>query len=356
MNRRSAASTSAPNHCRALVRVDGTEIRKKIKKAYAKALRDLEKSRRVLEQFHQSDQPQFMRWFNSHFGALLTELRDLGQKLSANEATIFLVENEVLFGDSSHARAYQRVTQLQNNPEPPPGDDPFAGEHNADRPGSAPKSGREWEQPEPDAEDDPMTAFFDELFGEPGPDNNPYGPGNFAPWGLPPQASPPPPVRLKEVYRAVVRRLHPDSGGKMTAQMTEWWHQAQAAYETGDVEQLEVILTFCEMGESGPSTHTSASYLQRATAQLKRSLREIKRQITQLRREPAWNFSLRTDHATMVENVQRTLATELQEIRFRWEETEQIIAEWKAAADKLKPRKRRKAPVDEQPLLWRQRD
>ena len=32
--------------------------------------------------------------------------------------------------------------------------------------------------------------------------------------------------RLKELYRAVVRRLHPDSQREMTAQKTEWWHKA----------------------------------------------------------------------------------------------------------------------------------
>jgi hypothetical protein len=52
----------------------------------------------------------------------------------------------------------------------------------------------------------------------------------------------------------------------MTAQKTEWWHQAQAAYEAGDAEQLEVILTLCEIGESGTTAHTSASLLQRITA------------------------------------------------------------------------------------------
>jgi hypothetical protein len=57
------------NHSRALVRVDGTGIRKKIKKDYEKALRDLENSRRQLDQFHQTDLPQFTRWLNTHFGA-----------------------------------------------------------------------------------------------------------------------------------------------------------------------------------------------------------------------------------------------------------------------------------------------
>ena len=40
------------NHCRAIVRVDDAGIRKKIKKDYERALRDLENSRRQLDQFN----------------------------------------------------------------------------------------------------------------------------------------------------------------------------------------------------------------------------------------------------------------------------------------------------------------
>src|SRR5580700_3407413 len=79
----------AANHCRALVPVDGSRIRKKIKKDYEKALRDLDKSRRQLDQFHQADQPQFTRWLNSHFDALLTELRELSRKISVDEQLIY---------------------------------------------------------------------------------------------------------------------------------------------------------------------------------------------------------------------------------------------------------------------------
>ena len=64
----------ASNRCRALVRVDGSAIRNKIRREYEKALRDLEKARQALDQFQQRDQPQFSRWMSSHFGALLTEL------------------------------------------------------------------------------------------------------------------------------------------------------------------------------------------------------------------------------------------------------------------------------------------
>ena len=83
------------NHGLALVRVDGADIRKKIRKAYEKALRDLENSRRLLDRFHQTDQPQFTRWLNSNFGALLTELWEMNQKLAADDAIVILVQNKV---------------------------------------------------------------------------------------------------------------------------------------------------------------------------------------------------------------------------------------------------------------------
>jgi hypothetical protein len=322
------------------VRVDGTGIRKKIKKAYEKALRDLDNSRRVLNQFDQTDQPQFSRWFNSHFGALLTELRELNLKLAADDAIVFMVQNEVMFGGGSYARAYQRVMELREHPEPvsPP---PNGGERDGKREpfGEGPEKGNL------EDEDDPLKAIFEEMFGalgpgEDSPDQGDLRGGQFTAMASPPHAS----KRLKELYRAVVRRLHPDSQREMTAQKTEWWHQAQAAYEAGDAEQLEVILTLCEIGESGVIAHTSASLLQRITAQLKSSLREIKRQINHRRREPAWNFSIRTDHAVLADQVQRELTGELMMMRRRWMNTQELIAKWEAGAERLQPLRRRKSP------------
>src|ERR1035437_8417720 len=76
------------NHSLALVRVDGADIRKKIRKAYEKVLRDLENSRRLLDRFHQTDQPQFTRWLNTNLAALLTELPELNHKLAGAHAIV----------------------------------------------------------------------------------------------------------------------------------------------------------------------------------------------------------------------------------------------------------------------------
>ena len=335
INGHSVAHSHPANHCRALVLADGTVIRRKIKKDYEKALRDLDNSRHQLDQFHQTDQPEFTRWLNSHFGALLTEIRELGQKIAADEDLIFYVEGEAMFGGVSHARAYQRVMELRNQPEPPPAP-AGAGEPDGEPFGARPEFG------DADDEDDPLDAFFEEVFGGFGSGERPHDrrgrqAGHRAASAAPHTAS-----RVKELYRALVRRLHPDSQRDMTPQKTEWWHQAQAAYEAGDVEQLEVILTLCEIGDSGTTAHTSASLLQRITAQLKSSLRQINRQLAELRRQPAWNFSRRADLDLMAAQMRRDLMEELQGMREAWRETQELIAGWKAAAERSQTPRRRK--------------
>ena len=345
VRRQADESAPAGNHCRALVPADGTAIRKKIKAAYEKARRDVDQSQRVLAQFQQQDQPQFTQWLNRHFGATLTELRELAAKLSADEALVMMVEDEVMFNGVSYARAYQRVTAPPpEQPEPPPpppggkGSGNSGGKRNpfGDPFGDPFDEDADWDDPH-----NPFNAFFEQLFGKAGPGGRPDAPGQ-SPFGA---AAPPPPAaqRLKELYRTLVRRLHPDSQREMTPQKTEWWHQAQAAYEAGDVAQLEVILTLCEIGESGTTAHTSASLLQRITAQLKSSLRELKRQLTERRREPAWNFSTRPDRHVLADQVRRQLTADLTLMRHRSQEIQRLITEWRAAAERLKPERRRKS-------------
>jgi hypothetical protein len=322
-----------------LVLVDGTGIRKKIKKDYDKAVRDLAGVRRQLDQFHQTDLPQFTCWLHTHFGALLTELRELSHKMAADEELIFQVENEVFFGGGSYARAYQRVIEFRENPRPQPPPPADSGESGAER--------DPFDDP-PEAEDladdaDPRNAFFDAVFGESGPGEDPQD--NQDPRGGP-RAKPAAPVpassRLKELYRALVRRLHPDTQREMTPQKIEWWHQAQEAYQAGDAEQLEVILTLCEIGDSGTTQQTSASLLQRITARLKSSLRGIKRQVAALRKDPAWGFSARADHEGLAVQLRRAMTGDLQEMRRRWTQTQETIAKWKAAAERLNQVRRRK--------------
>jgi hypothetical protein len=317
------------------VLVDGSPTRKKIKKDYDKALRDLARAREQLDQFHKADLPGFTRWLNTHFGALLTELRETSQKLAADEHLVFCVENEAMFGGGSYARAYQRVMEMRETPPPPP---PPGG---GDADGERDPFGGEPESEAFDANTDPMEAFLNELFDGFRPGDGPEK-DEPDPWSDPRPAPPARSSRLKEIYRTLVRRLHPDTQEEMTAQKTEWWHQAQAAYQVGDQEQLEVILTLCEIGDSGTTAHTSASLLQRITARLKSSLREIKRQLTGLRRDPAWGFSGRADHEAMLFQMRHALTGDLEQLQARWRVSRELLADWKVAAERLRQPRRSK--------------
>src|SRR5581483_10349708 len=188
--------------------------------------------------------------------------------------------NEMMFEGVSEVRAYQRVMKMREMPDPPPpahADSGSGGEH---EPSASRPEAEESRENEKDL-NGLFEEFFNEVFGESPPGNDPRG-GRRA--GHQSGSAPQPPVassRVKELYRLLVRKLHPDTQKEMTAQKLEWWHQTQTAYEAGDAEQLEVILTLCEIDDSGSTAHTSASLLQRITARLKHSLREIKRQLNE---------------------------------------------------------------------------
>ena len=334
----SSVPQPAPNDCWAVIRVDGTRLRKKVLKDHEKALRDLARTREQHDRFHQTDQPQFARWMSSQFGELLTELRELDQQRLRDEGLVFMVETEVMMGGGSYARAYRRVTEPRDNPEPPPG---HPGRDRADRQGDLFDAGPDPRAP--DGGNDPMEEFFNDIFGKPGPDD-----ASVDPWGGWPGPHPgnrpaeTEMVRLKELYRAVVRRLHPDRQRTVTAQMTEWWHQAQAAYEAGDADRLEVILTLCEIDDRGSAEHASVSLLQRITEQTKRSLRELRRQLSGLRADPAWNFSQRTDHEVLAARIRSQLIAAITITREQLGELQAVIAEWKSKAERLKQPRGRK--------------
>jgi len=134
----------------------------------------------------------------------------------------------------------------------------------------------------------------------------------------------------------VVRRLHPDTQS-LTPQRKEWWHQAQTAYENGDVEQLQVILSFCEIEDHGTTARTSVSLLMRITRQIKSSLRTLKSQLAEYRRDPAWNFSRLPDPGPLAERTERMLRAELLELRRALVAMESQLAMWARQAQATRP-------------------
>jgi len=300
----------------ALVKSDAETFRNQIKKDYEKSQRDLSKAREQLEAFRTRDAPAFVRWLHQTFGRHLTEIREISREVAEADLLVHEVENEAFYNDISYARAYRRVMCARQRAarRPPPGQ----------------------EEEDPDLEfDEGMDDFlnsFEEFLGE----DPEQAPGNSSRRGSKPHSSgeeipvtTPQSSRLKQLYRTLVRRLHPDKHERVDPRKQECWHQVQAAYQAGDEEQLEIILALCEIDQEGHADSTSMGLLQRITRQFKKALREIRSQLRKLKSDPAWNFSNRRDRHVVEGQVRWRLEAELDNLKVRLHELNRIIRHWK---------------------------
>lgn len=311
----------------ALLVVDSAAIRQKAKAEYEQVLKQVNDARHELERFEMEDRPKFSRWLNSQFGSLLTELRETHQRLSEQRERLMAIEFESFLTGVSAAEAYRQQKAREENPD----------------------LAKEFE-----AEFSDIFEDDDDSGDAPPLEDDPFGPDRHSHTHQKTRrgsksnrkAGPPkPPDRVKELYRMLVRRLHPDLHPDLTRQMLEWWHQVQVAYQKGDAEQLEVILSLYEMTEKGSAAETSVSLLKRITQQFRSSLRALRQQLGKHRNEPAWNFSRLTDLKPLAQRIQRELESELRGMKTLLRRIESQLADIAEAAQRLRTRRRRRRPA-----------
>lgn len=307
-----------------LLIVDSAPIRDAARREYEKARSALQKARADLDRFNTQDKPSCQRWVASNFGAILTELRELHAKLQAAEDFVGDVEDEFMFGDHRSIYGAYRTVREEREMGGRQSED-GAG---ADGPEESPKEETQEEREFREDFEKQARNAFKEAFG--------FDPGEELEEGAPfslngrsndePQSG-----RLKEIYRALVRRLHPDAVGESSPMQLELWHQAQTAYEKGDVSQLEVILATVDVEAKGAAS-ASVSVLKQIIAEFKAGLSSIKRLLSVARRDPAWNFTQTTDRVRLKVRFERMFADERQRMLAQLENLERTLAEWETGS------------------------
>ena len=325
-----------------MIPIDGEPIRKKVRADYERVLRGTEKARDEIERYRTVDVPLYSKWLNSTFGTVLTETRELQAKLHDAQFLIEEVEAEFFLGrHSSLAAAYRKVMRRRTHPEE------FAEEvKQAEK--KADEARKRFEQFfgfSPDDEDDDFDPFGEE---DPVMDERDFPPGLRRPAPKPETNG-----RLKDLYRNLVRKLHPDTGGERSARQMEWWHQTQEAYQQGNTEQLELILTLAEMEESGTKS-ASVSILQLITAKYKQGLNALRRELRRYKGDPAWSFSTLEDLGPVQERMRTQLESQRNHLTSLLKRCEATTALWAEQASRLAepqaPRKRRSRQRAERPL------
>jgi hypothetical protein len=226
----------------------------------------LDSLRAAWNSFEREDKPAFARWRAREFGPLLSELRETETKIRELETLVHKVEMEMRRGFYDPHTAFQRVKARRSNPaaakmESEPRSQPERGEERKLSDFEKEALFQEWLQKyvgtNPDKLDDDaystrFEAFKAHMFrsmpAEPLPRAQPRP--AVRPAELPVEKEPEPsPIdaRVKQLYRLLVRRLHPDLRADGSAAVSALWHEVQEAYAATDVAHLEILLALSDI-------------------------------------------------------------------------------------------------------------
>jgi hypothetical protein len=304
--------------------IDSAPIRKQAKRDYERVLRDLDEAKGEIERFHSEDKPKYRSWMSQNFGAVLTELRELEQKLLEAQGLVNEVQQEFFYGNYRRIhKAYERVKRHRANPQEE--EEPEF---------------KDFEESEPFREaEEEFRRIVEEMFSRNGDgEEREEGRGARRPVEEKSLTSEQQhrASRIKDLYRSLVRRLHPDQAENLTAKHVEWWHQTQEAYETGNLEQLELIFTLTEI-EIGGTREATISILKKLILQFKTALKSVKLELKKLRGDPAWSFASIEDHSELLRQTRFSLAQEKQRMIRMTEKYNAQIRGWEESL-KRRPR------------------
>lgn len=316
----------------ALIRLNTHSIRNKALKDYKKAEQDLDRLKEQLKRYHEEDRPGFRSWIHKNFGNLLSRQRELMQAIDDKKNILFEIETLAIRYRLSKAIAYKKFLWRREHPaeaeeedrlweeamekkrkksDPEPGSDFFSEEEDEDDPDS-PFSQNDFTNI-PDEAWESFSDYFEEMTGIRPPARNAA------------QKPKEDDKTVKELYRTIVRRLHPDHHGKMTDARKGLWHEAQTAYRNKDTNALYNILARCENGESGLGAHSAVSLIQNLTRHLKQALRSTKQEIKQVKQDPAWDYQTRCRDPRFGHSIRQQLSAEIADAEWNLQSAEAVL-------------------------------
>ena len=332
-----------------IIVIDQVPLRHRSAADCSGAMARLEELRAAWNRFEREDKPGFVRWRAREFGPLLSELRDVEAQIRDHETLVHEVEMEMRRGFYDPPTAYQRVMYRRENPEAVADLSPTRSKQRA---GEEPKL-TEFEQEalfqdwvrkfigtNPDKLDDKaysttFEAFKSHMFRNRPPEPPPSQ--NFRRAETQRRrsaeeetAAPLIDPRVKELYRLLVRRLHPDLRADGSATVSALWHEVQEAYAATDIAHLEILLALSDIASDRFSDQTSVAQMRAVLAELERALFALEDSLRQARDEHAWNFARSGAGPDLRCEVEKELRANLRRRSERLTLLQQTIAAWSA--------------------------
>lgn len=325
---------------RRLILIDQMPLRRAAEKDALKGLREAAKVRTALEEFERRILPEYTRWEESHLSPLLAEERAIEAKIYELEdlldemifaREVFGVSGKDTYDDFVKTKARQNEKPAEKPDEPSrteipdfPEDEGLSDSEVAFR-----MFMRYSEEVDPlNLRKSDYKRFFEAFcksrkYEEPNPRSKPKVNET--------------PLRIKELYRTLVRRLHPDTGNLRQEPVFErLWHDLQDAYAAQDIDRMELLLAMTDLqcGEDGMKS--TLFHMRRAAAEFLKTAREMKSRLNKARKTPAWMFWHSPDR-------EKTAESFLLEVRERIFHTKKILSDLQSSVDAFVARKPPKA-------------
>jgi len=353
-----------PIQTKALVVIEQTKVRKKYIQGCKRTIKDLEKAKQEWEEYQSVDVPSYEKWYNQNFGADLSQIREAHQKAIDLNSTLQEIRHWIIKKDISPYEAYKLVMDRKANPEKYRllDEEEEAREREQKRKWKD-KYGKDFfdENENFDTEDDEEEEFFGdgrepseeelkmmfEFFIQANPSirkkmndkgfydfmferfkedvlgrkktdsesNNESGKTTVE-------------DRIKNIYRILVRKLHPDFQTEITPHMQSLWHEVQSAYKAKDLERLETILAISNIQTGDFSEEISVSQILNVQSEYKNQLKSLRAQIRKARKRVEWGFSKITNTQPLSKKIKTDLKLELNQHLFHIQQFEKQLQAW----------------------------
>lgn len=307
-----------PPPAEGLVPLDTHAIRHKSLQDYRKAEQNLDTLKSQLKRFREEDTPGFRAWLHQTFGSLLTRQRELTQALQGKRALLLEVEKLADRLDLSDVAAYRIAQWRRAHPEEAQAQDLEFEEElrrrqakRNERSGKPPGAGDHDPKQDDHANDD-LHDLFETATG------TALRSAKHAS-----QADRP----SRDLYRTIVRQLHPDRHGAMSEARKNLWHEAQAAYRRRDVAALHNVLARCDNGEAGLGQHTPVAMIHRLTAQLHQAIQSTQSELLKMKTDPAWNYEERQQDPRYARKIRSELQSAIHSTENNLRSIDEVLAQ-----------------------------
>lgn len=275
-----------------------------LKKALARCQRvrrDLAKRQKVLATFEDDDLPAYQAWLATEFGALLTRIREEQETVADLDLWCYHIDFAVEMIGVPPNEVYEYVHKHREDPDyrdPRYDPDPGTMEGNPDREAGADFEARFEDMAEDEREiiEEILKEMAEELGIDPKemekePGFPGWSPGKNAARPLTPTKQNQAVNELKQLYRKLARRVHPDVSDMDHSIAQRRWEQLQEAYEAKDLDKLKALEAICDADESGLSIQLGLAHLSTWADYHHQLLKPLQSAMRAAKKHPAWGFS-----------------------------------------------------------------